>query len=189
MMTYISIVAGILLILAMAKKGRKSFRNYIRGSIDIDQSLSTLAADTGVLAATQTVTERTRVSSVKNTYSISDETPAANQGPIIVGVAHSDYSLAEIEAWLESTTSWDASNLVEAEVQGRKIRQIGVYDVPVAVGGSYALNDGKPITTKLNWILTTGQGLNFWFYNSGTVDIGSSAPNGKVVGHANLWTL
>ncbi len=173
----------------MARKGKKNFRNYIRGSVDIDQSLSTLAADTAVLAATQVVAERTRVSSVKATYSISDQTPGANEGPIVVGVAHSDYSLAEIEAWLESTSSWDAANLVEKEVQGRKIRQIGVLDVPGGVGEAYALNDGKPITTKLNWILTTGQGLNFWFYNSGSSPISTSAPNGKVIGQANLWQL
>ncbi len=87
----------------------------------------------------------------------------AGQGPIIVGVAHSDYTDAEIEEFVENVTSWTQSDQISQERSRRKIRQIGVFS---GVGAEEVLNDGKPIRTKCRWQLQDGQALNFWAYNA-----------------------
>ncbi len=173
----------------MARKPRRRRRmgRYIRGNIDLDASLGTLAPKTAVLDPTDTVTERTLVSSVVATYSISNMAATTNAGPIEVGVAHGDYTLAEVEEYLELQSSWEEADMIDKEIASRKIRRIGVFDAPVATSGAYTLNDGRPIKTKLNWILTGGQGLNFWFYNLGTAALATSDPNANTRGHANLW--
>ncbi len=161
---------------------------YVRGNIDIDMALGTLAAKTALLGASDTVIERTLISSVVATYSISDMTPLANQGPIEVGVAHSDYSLAEIEAYLELDTSWSETDLTDREIQSRKIRRIGVFDSAQGGAlGAYTIRDGKAVKTKLNWIVTGGQGVNFWVYNLGGAALTTTSPNVNIRGHANLW--
>ncbi len=163
---------------------------YVRGNLDIDQALGTLASKTAVLASTDTVIDRTLVSSVQATYTLSNIAEAANAGPIEIGVAHSDYTLAQVEEFLELATSWNETDLIDKEVQSRKIRRIGVFDSPAAATagtGAYTLNDGKPIKTKLNWIMTNGQGLNYFIYNLGTAALATSDPNVNIRGHANLW--
>ncbi len=173
----------------MARRPRRKRRfhgNYLPGNIDIDLELgATLAANTVILVATQTVTETARVTSVKCMYSLGNWTPAAGEGPIMVGVAHSDYSLAEIEAWIEQVNTWSQGDLVAKEISSRLIRRIGVFDAPT-LHEVTTLNDGKPIRTKLNWMLTTGQGLNFFGYNMGVTLTGTS-PNLDIQGKANLW--
>ncbi len=162
---------------------------YIRGNIDIAQLLGTLAARTAIEASTDTVIDRTLVSSVVATYSLANMTVGANDGPIEVVVAHSDYTLAEVEEFLELGTSWNETDLIDKEVQSRKIRRIAVFDTPASsgAGGAYVINDGKPIKTKLNWIMTNGQGLNYFLYNMGTSALATTDPTVFIRGHANLW--
>ncbi len=159
---------------------------YIRGNLDIAIALGTLGADTGILAASDTVIDRTLISSVVATYSLSNLTATANAGPLEVGVAHSDYTLAEIEAWIELPTSWKETDMLDREILSRKIRRIAMFDFPVGGTGAYTVNDGKAVKTKLNWIVTNGQGLVFWIYNRGTVALADNA-NVDISGHANLW--
>jgi len=176
----------------MAKHGKPrrgaNFANYLKGNIGLDIALGTLAPDTGILGPTNVLNERARCTSVKNTYTLSGHTPAENEGPIMMLVAHSDYTLAEIDAWIEQTDSWAAGNKVAKEVSARLIRKIGIFPNPEIVGGAVVLNDGKPIRTKLNWQLNSGQGLNFVAYNLGSVALATTDPNVNVQGHANLWT-
>ncbi len=176
------------IVIAMAKgRKRRSMGRYLKGNIDLDVALGTLAGNTAVLQGTQdAVEERTLISSIDCIYSLADFTLGDNIGPIEVGVAHSDYTLAEIEEWLELSTGWAEGNLQSREVANRKIRRIGVFDHTVS-GGDRTLNDGRAIKTKLNWILTTGQNLDFYFYNQGSAALATTDPNGHVVGHANLW--
>ncbi len=134
-----------------------------------------------------TVNERTYVSSLVATWSMQGMTTGDNIGPIMVGVAHGDYSLAEIEAWIELTTGWDEGNLISREVAARKIRRIGVFRKDAVGIGVQALNDGRPITTKLGWILLQSQTVQYWAYNMGTGSLATTDPNVYVQGHCNLW--
>lgn len=155
---------------------------YIRGSVDEELALTTLASKT-VVGTTfdETVQERTLVSSIVANWSGKDFT--AGEGPIMVGVAHGDYSDAEIEAVIESTGSWNEGDKVAQEVSKRLVRRIGVLSL---ADGDPVLNDGKPMKTKLNWILNQGVFLKIWAYNMGS---GALTTGGIVQaeGHANLW--
>ncbi len=169
-------------------KGRKRGR-YLRGRIDEGLSLGTLASKTLVSDTWDgSVTERTLVSSIVSTWMI--DNLASGQGPLLFGVAHSDYSDAEIEAVIENAGSWDEGNKVDQEIAKRLVRTIGtmISDLPSSPGDT-TVNDGKPIKTKLNWILTEGDTLKMWVYNMSTVALSTAVPILQAEGHANLWVL
>ncbi len=174
--------------MAKNKPRRRNFAKYIRGEVDETLTLGTLGARVVISAAFDEVTtEQMRVSSVKNTYSMDTYTPVTNAGPILIGLAHSDYTDAEIEAWIETTGSWDRGDKVAQEVGNRLIRKIGVFETPDDAQDSVTLNDGKPIKTKLNWHLNTGKTLRLWAYNLGTAALATTNPAIRAEGQANLW--
>ncbi len=174
----------------MAKhpKNRRIGR-YIRGGIDQVLPLATLAPRTVLaVAPAGVVTERALVSSEVCSYTLSGWTPLLDAGPIVFGVAHSDYSAAEIEQWLEDAGTWTEGNKIAREVGARFIRQIGVFRNPDTTDDSTRFNDGRMKKTKLNWLLSSGQTLTLWVYNSGSVAV-SAATGAEVIrtGYANLF--
>lgn len=167
---------------------RRRFRKYLRGNVDEDVSLTTLGAKTLAASAfDETVQERTLVSSIRATYTLDSYTKSAGDGPIMVGIAHSDYSTAEIEEFIETTGSWDEGDLVQQEVSKRKIKILGVFSIPVDETEIGLLGNGSPITTKLNWILNQGKTLQLWGYNMGSSALATSVPIVRAQGHCNLW--
>ncbi len=89
-------------------KGRKVNWNKFRsGTLEIDLAMTTLAAKSLVVATSENVADTARISSVEAVYGINGWTAGTNVGPFLFGVAHSDYSAAEIEAFIESAGSWD----------------------------------------------------------------------------------
>lgn len=161
---------------------------YIRGNVDERLDIGTLAGATLVAGLfDDAVAERTLISSLKATWSLKDVTPIENAGPLLVGIAHSDYSAAEIEEVIEAVGSWDEGDKIVRERMKRQVRIVGQFrdrGVPLE---TVVLNDGRPITTKLNWILTTGDTLDLWAYNLGTAAFATTDPQIHVEGHANLW--
>ncbi len=162
---------------------------YIHGSVQHTQVVpvpfTTLDLDSAIFG--EVVNERTLVSSIVATYTLSAVTPTIGVGPMICGVAHSDYTAAEIEQWLENATSWNEGNQIAQEVSKRKIRRIGAFAMADDQVDAVVLNDGKPIKTKLNWILTQGQSLTSWCYNAGLVSFVTTTPTLTIIGKANLW--
>ncbi len=162
---------------------------YIKGNVQNTLDLGTLAAKTLIsVQMGQTVEERTLISSIECTWSLADLTDAIGVGPIAFGVAHSDYTDAEIEQVLELTGTWKEGDLIAQEVAKRKVRRIGTFQSSVADSqGDSVVNDGKPIKTRLNWILTTGQTLSIWAYNEGDAAVATTDPDLTVLGHVNLF--
>ncbi len=186
LLIYITLIA--MLAMAGKPKRRRRMGKYIRGTVDEATGLSTLAALTVAKQDfDETVNERTLISSIVATYSLSLFTKASGAGPIQVGIAHSDYSAAEIEAVLEATGSWDEGDLVQQELSKRKIRRIGIFDIPDDATEVSVLNDGKAIKSKLNWILNQGDTLSLWGYNLGASALATTVPVIQAVGHANLF--
>ncbi len=188
----LEILVIVIAMLVMARKGkprrRRSMGRYIRGNIDEFNGLSTLGAKTiATVQFDEVVNERTLVSSIVATYSMTAFTKSTGDGPIMVGIAHGDYTATEIEEYLESVDSWDEGNLQEREVRGRKIRKIGIFLNPADEASVAVLNDGKPIKTRLNWILNQAQTLQLWAYNMGTSALATTSPIVSAQGHANLW--
>ncbi len=181
------------LLVVMAKKwprsGTYARGRYIKGNVDEELQLGTLSARTAVsVLFDESVIERTLVSSLVATYSIDAFTQGTDDGPIMVGVAHSDYTSSEIEEWIENTGSWNEGDLVQMrEVGKRLIRKVGIFRNPDAATGSEVLNFGRPIKTRLKWLLTTGQTLRLWAYNLGNGNLATTDPNIHCEGHVNLW--
>ena len=161
---------------------------YLKGNINENMALDTLAG-LAILVGTfdETVNERTLISSIEMIISVTGQTSSdENDGPILVGVAHSDYSAAEIEAVIENLGSWNEGDLVNQETAKRWVRKLTTIQWPVGTDQSFVANDGKPIKAKLNWTLLQGQGLSMFAYNQGT----SALLTGSEIfmeGHANLW--
>ncbi len=97
---------------------------------------------------------------------ISTTNITAGDGPLLVGVAHSDYSAAEIEEWIEEASSWIKSNKIGQERARRKIRTIGIFRGNL---DEEIMNDGRMLRTKLGFALEDGQTLAFWGYNQSDV--------------------
>ncbi len=183
----------IAILLGAAKRRGRSMRNYLRGRVNETLALSTLAGTTLISDIFDDLpTERTFVASIVAVWSMINFTPAASDGPILVGLAHSDYSDAEIEAVIENTGSWDSGDKVQSrEIAKRLVRSVGVFGGMGVSADEVAmtLNDGKPIKTKLNWTLAGGQGLRLWAYNLGSSALATTSPIVHLDGHANIWTL
>lgn len=172
----------------MAK--RKGIRGkYLKGNIDEQLAMTTLGAQTAVsVVFDNVVNERTLVSSIVAAYTLNELTPGADIGPFLFGVMHSDYSDTELEEWIDLTGSWNEGDLVSAEVANRKIRRIGtIGGLVTAATQSVVHNDGRPVKTKLNWILLQAQTLKLWVYNLGTQAVATTVPTLQASGHANLW--
>ncbi len=177
----------------MARRPKRKFAarkmgKYIRGDIDEELAMTTLAARTLVSAPfDNVVNERTFISSIQAIWSLHSFTPSAARGPILCGVAHSDYTDAEIQAVIDATLSWNEGDLIAQEVAHRKVRRVGIFEIPDDATDSVTLNDGKPIKTRLNWTMTQGQTLRVWAFNLGSVAVATTVPNLQLQGHANLW--
>lgn len=171
------------------RKGRRrgTSGTYIKGRVNEALSLGTLAQFAMVSDNFDEVAEeKTLVSSIDAIWSI-DQLKSPD-GPIMFGVAHSDYTAAEIEAVIEATGSWKLGDKIEQELQKRLVRIIGVFasgSMSSTFQSDHTLNDGRPIKTKLNWGLSTGQTLELWAYAMGPVDTTGAVI--RVEGHANLW--
>lgn len=172
-------------------RGRKPNWNKFRsGTIEIDLAMTTLAAKTLVVATTEPVVDTARVSSIEAVYGITAWTVGNGVGPFLFGVAHSDYSAAEIEAFIESAGSWDIGDKLAQEIRSRRIRiigQLGDGSNVAAAGGVAQFNDGKMTKSKLNWSIAEGDGLDFWVYNMGSNPVATTVPQFLVFGNASIW--
>ncbi len=146
----------------MAKHGRK--RRLFVPRVAASHALVTLASNDLNLTAFPTLLDQ-------EVYAISMDVTAllhgatGNEGPVIFGVAHSDYLAAEIEEWFEAGGSWSKGDKVANEQAQRKCRTIGSFDYLAA---TERLNDGKPVRVKLGFVIEDGKGLTLWAYNEGT---------------------
>ncbi len=175
---------------AKKRSSRRVMSNYMRGDVNEVLALGTLASLTLVADIfDQVVDNKTKATSIIASYSMNSATMAAGVGPVLVGLAHSDYTDAEIEEVIESVGSWTLGNKVSQEVAKRQVRRIGTFPQPINAGDAVVLNDGKPIRTKLNWILMEGQSLRIWAYNLGSAAFATTDPQVHCEGHINLFSL
>ncbi len=169
-------------------KRRSRMGSYMRGTVDEELDLGTLAAKT-LLSGDfdESVVETTRATSVEVVASLRDFTKATDVGPIMIGVAHSDYTDAEIEAWIENAGSWNRGDMVSQEISKRLVRKLGIFEIPNTISEAAVLNNGRPLKIKLNWKLITGQTLRLWAYNLGAAAIATTTPIVTLEGHINLF--
>ncbi len=146
----------------MAKK-RSSRRRFSLRRVRVTPAvaLSTLAQAVAIVVnVTPASTSTYRCMSIKGVISLTDLT--ANEGPIVVGYAHSDYSVTEIKEALEASNAIDVGDKIANEKANRLVRVVGTMNEV-----RESLNDGRPITTKLNWLMSIGDSVNLFAYNDG----------------------
>ncbi len=114
-----------------------------------------------------------RVLTVNNLWSVRGNT--VGEGPIVVGYAHGDYSVTEIKQSIEAEGMMTRGDKIVAEQGNRLVRRVGVFAGSSATDQS--LNDGKPIRTRLNWLIAEGKTLNAWAYNQS----GASLTTGTIL--------
>ncbi len=162
--------------LGAAHKGkRRRYRGVWRQvPIDFTLALSTLA-DNDLIAGTLTnnAVDSLRAMSLKATWTLEGAT--ASEGPITVGIAHGDYSAAEVEEWYEAIGAMNRSDKVAAEQAGRLCRRVGTF--AALQTGAENMNDNKPIKTRLNWLISPGLNIQAWAHN----DSGGALTTGAVV--------
>ncbi len=168
-------------LLLMARKGRGRKRSFIlKGEVDETLALGTLASAVVIGDGfNDTVDDSAWAISAELTWTIRDRT--VNQAPIIVGLAHGDYTDAEIEEFLENTGSWTRGDLIAQEIGRRRIRVVGSFE---GLTPDEVLNDGKTIKTKLGFLLLPGQTVKLWAWNKSGATLTTGAAIG-VFGH--VW--
>lgn len=166
-MLEIFILLATCLLAKKGRTGRRRYTGYFFPRVSSTLALSTLATNDMLIGAVLgAVDAPTWISKIRATWTISNITQG--DGPIIVGLAHSDYSAAEVEEWFEATSAWQTNNKIAAEQAARKCRMVGALQSDAAGDNTtWSLNDGKPITTKLGFAVNATQGLIFWAFNDG----------------------
>ncbi len=142
--------------------------------------LSTLANATVIgVDFDETVDTRVLILSMEATWALQNNT--AGEGPIVVGVAHGDYTDAEVQEVLVTTGSWKEGSLVNQEIARRKVRIVGMFN---GEANDQVLNDGKPIKTTMKWILVNGETLRLFAYNRASATL---TTGGVVILQGHLW--
>ncbi len=186
MIEIIIAIVALIAIFMMARKGgtwrkNRARRGYRKLPIDAEVLGGTVGAnDVTSTLFTAVMTEERLVSTVRGTWTWENVT--VGDGPIVVGLAHGDYTAAEIEECLEALGAWDEGDKVAQEQANRLVRQIGTFGDGTV---QQELNDGKPITTRLNWRIATGDTLQLFIWNKGEVLSTGSSVNFQ--GHLNSW--
>ncbi len=161
----LEIILLLLLAITMARKpARRRRRAFnlrpVRTSVVIPM-LTTGAQVALTTALTGSADGAYRCMSVKASWRSQELTDA--DGPLVVGYAHSDYSVTEIKEFIESSAAISVGDKVAQEKSNRLIRIVGTLGDAV----DDVLNDGKLISTKLNWLMPIGKAVNAFAYNDG----------------------
>ncbi len=166
---FVIMMLGVLGVLAAKKRKRRRFnlrRARIASTVNVG-ALATLDVADGDLTVSSV--NPYRLISFDLAWSMTNVT-GIDDGQEF-GIAHSDYSAAEIEECLEAQTSIDQGNKVEQERANRLVRSIGMMGQAGVVDlGGREFNNGRRVKTKLNWAIGIGDKIRMWIRNgSGTV--------------------
>lgn len=153
---------------------RKRSSGLVVVNVQKQLALSTLADETvlggGVGSA---FPQSVYALSAKLTWAIRGHT--AGEGPILVGVAHSDLEVSEIKECIDSQWSgiW-GDDLIAAEQARRPVRIVGQFS---GVGTEETLGDGREIKTTLKFSVADGKALQIFAMNKS----GAALTTGTIV--------
>lgn len=165
----------------MAKKRSTRRKGFKAIRLDETIALSNLASNT-LISQGGGIASDIDVFGISMDVLCSLHNHTAVEGPILIGIANSDYTDAEIEEWVENASRWTRADMIAMERSRRQIRQIGQFAGQVA---EEVLNDGKSLRVKLRYAIYEGQSVNFWAYNAS----GATLTTGSVVDFfGNIYT-
>ncbi len=129
-------------------------------------------------AITNAAADKLRFISLIASYDVEGGT--SGEGPLNFGIAHSDYTAAEIEECLEAVGGINLGDKIAREQSNRLVRMIGTIDIDNAEN----FNDGKPVKTRLNWLMSAGDQLQLWILNKDANTISAGA---VITVDGDLW--
>lgn len=158
-------------LMARKRRGRRKY-NLRRVRFSSELGLGTLASDTAVTAAVFGAGDSAyRMVSIKGTYSARNLT--TDEGPLTFGWAHSDYSVQEIKETLEAVSAIAQGDKIANERANRLVRVVGA--LMSGTGGTKVMNDGNPVKTRLNWLISVGDSVVFFVFNEDTGSLTTGA--------------
>ncbi len=161
------------------KRRRRSNLRLVR--VSPQKALLTLGSLTALAAPlVPTSDAQYRLMTCDCTWSLINFT--AGDGPITVGYAHNDYTVAEIKEAIENTSSISPGDKIAQEKASRWVRIVGT----LSGAGASSLNDGQRVRTRLNWAIQIGSAVNVFIFNESTGALTTGAIL-DVVG--DLWVL
>ncbi len=172
--------------MSMARRKSSRRRGFNLQKVRVADSLAIGALPSLDLISFQligTVTSPARITSIECSFALGDIGATQDDGQEF-GIAHNDYTSAEIEECLEALNSSDFGNKVAQEQANRLVRTIGYFQGAPGTGAGKSFNNGMPVKVKLNWYLGTGDGIVIWCRN-GSDTIYTDGANLTTVGH--LW--
>ncbi len=144
-------------------------------------ALDTLDVTSGALLNASTTPYRLITADLS--FNISDLAALIDDGQEF-GIAHGDYTAAEIEECLEAQSAIDVGDQVQNEFANRRVRTIGFMVGAPGTDASKTFNDGKSIKIKLNWLISVGKFISVWVRN-GSDTIYTTGSNMLVMG--TVW--
>ncbi len=87
-------------------------------------------------------------------------------GPVDVGLSHSDYTVTEVQEAVDASPTSD-SDQIALERTRRKVRTAGTFKTPENTGAGVSLNDGKLMRTKVGFGVSNSFELDLWAINRG----------------------
>ncbi len=180
---YGTAIAVTLLLLAVVvaahrNNRRRKNRYFVAIPFENTLALTTLAQDTVLTdPAIASLEEDLWIHRIDCQWAIQGAT--AGEGPITVGFAHGDLSVAEIGEAINAAPT-GPSDIIQNERARRPVRKSGRFDLAAA---SESLNDGKAIRTTGKMLISNGVAFNMWARNRGpgTLTTGASIKYGGVV--------
>lgn len=158
-------------LLAKRRRGSRR-RRFVWLPVSESMALGTLADATALAAAIVTLGDAGfYLHAVKGTWTLRGAT--ATEGPITVGVAHGDYTVAEIKEW-EDASPTDPDDRVTIEQSRRLCRKVGAFSV---LSVSEVLKNGEEIKTPCRFSVGHTKTINMFAVNKS----GSQLTTGAVV--------
>ncbi len=117
-------------------------------------------------ALTDTANDTMYAITLEATWTLNDHTAA--EGPIDIGIAHSSYTAAEIEEWMESSGAWDRGDKVTIEQSRRFCRRVGTFP---GLATDEVLNDGLPVKTRVRFLIQEGDTFQVFAFNSSSATL------------------
>ncbi len=162
----------------MSKRARKRDKNFVAISFEGQLALGTLSnaivISGGIFGAV--FGEDIFVVSADLLFTLRDLT--GGEGPIKVGLAHSDLSVTEINEAITVELT-DPDDIITKERLSRPVRTVGIFTSDTAASGGQTnrLEDGTKIRQKLMFSIGDGFTLDMWAKNQS----GATLTTGAIV--------
>ncbi len=151
-------------------------------SVSKSTPLSTLASETGLLTSLTTDAASEGYFTVSTDLNVSWDNATDGDGAIDVWICDNDWTLVEVEEYVEASTGFDRGDMRSQEIQrrGRSIRKVGSLTPE-----DNNLNDGNLTRTKFRHYIAEGSTLAMFYYNAGPAALADASEisiSGKMYG-------